>query len=66
MVSNRTAPVATAPELKEAPTGSPWPILAGTAVLVVGVTYLLKTNPDAGHWAQGYDPVGPWWVSTIL
>ncbi len=66
MTSNRTTPVAAAPELKQAPTGSPWPILAGAALLVIGVVYLLQTNPVTGHWTQGYDPVGPWWVSTLL
>ncbi len=38
----------------------------GIAALVLGVAYLLKTNPATGRWAQGYDPTGHWWLSTIL
>jgi lactate permease len=41
-------------------------MLAGVVVLIVGAVYLLVTNPATGHWAQGYDPLGPWWVSTLV
>ena len=34
--------------------------------LLCGVVYLFKTNPSGGHWAQGYDPIGHWWVSTLI
>jgi lactate permease len=39
---------------------------AGIAGAVAGVIYLLKTNPHAGLWNQGYDPTGYWWLSTVL
>jgi hypothetical protein len=35
-------------------------------VLVLGVAYLLRTNPATGRWAQGYAPTGHWWLSTII
>jgi lactate permease len=66
MASNRTAPPPPAPELMESSASSPWPIVVGAVVLLIGVIFLLKTNPASGHWAQGYDPVGPWWMSTLL
>jgi lactate permease len=28
--------------------------------------YLFKTNPSTGAWAQGYDPMGRWWLSTTV
>ncbi len=34
--------------------------------VVAGTIYLLKTNPLAGSWKQGYDPTGHWWLSTIF
>ncbi len=36
------------------------------AALVGGAVYLLKTNPHTGSWAQGYDPTGRWWLSTLF
>jgi len=35
-------------------------------LVAIGVTYLLRTNASTGSWAQGYDPMGHWWVSTAL
>ncbi len=35
------------------------------AVLLVCIC-LLHTNPARGHWAQGYDPTGRWWLSTAI
>jgi lactate permease len=36
-------------------------------VLVAAATvYLFKTNPASGTWAQGYDPMGRWWLSTMF
>ena len=40
--------------------------MAAMAALVGGVVYLLKTNPHTGSWAQGYDPTGRWWLSTLF
>ncbi|HEY1768201.1 MAG TPA: L-lactate permease [Terracidiphilus sp.] len=42
-------------------------VLFAAAVLAVliGLIYLFKTNPAAGTWAQGYDPTGRWWLSTL-
>lgn len=63
MASNRSAPAEAAPEVK-----APWAAAFGfTAVLgaiAAGVLFLLWTNPRAGHWQQGYDPLGHWWLST--
>ena len=39
------------------------------AVLVlvaIATIYLFKTNPESGTWAQGYDPMGHWWLSTMF
>ena len=36
------------------------------AALVAASIYLLETNPASGIWAQGYDPIGRWWISTLL
>lgn len=65
MGSKPSPPVASAPELKEqsaATTG----LLVAVPVLALGIVYLLATNPATGHWAQGYDPLGPWWLSSLL
>jgi lactate permease len=35
------------------------------AVLFASII-LLRTNPARGHWAQGYDPTGRWWLSTAI
>jgi lactate permease len=40
--------------------------LAGMAVIVGGVIYLLETNPRTGLWMQAYDPLGHWWLSTAV
>lgn len=42
------------------------PFAVGLVVLLAGVIYLLETNPAVGSWAQGYDPTGHWWLSTIV
>ena len=42
-------------------------VLAGAAAcLLAGAIYLLKTNPSQGSWKQRYDPMGHWWLSTLL
>ena len=40
-------------------------IAAGLALAAAAI-YLLKTNPATGTWAQGYNPTGRWWLSTIF
>ncbi len=67
MGSNRSAPVAAPPELeKKAASAKPATLLASIAVLIAGAAFLLVTNRAGAHWAQSYDPLGPWWVSTVL
>jgi len=61
-----STPVAPAPEAAKRPIGSSASLLATVAVVVLGAIYLLATNPAAGHWAQGYDPLGHWWLSSLL
>jgi lactate permease len=34
--------------------------------VIFGLTYLFKTNPASGMWAQGYDPTSHWWLSTLI
>jgi lactate permease len=36
------------------------------ALFGIAAIILLKTNPVSGLWAQGYDPIGQWPVSTAL
>jgi lactate permease len=36
------------------------------ALLIGGAIYLFRTNSTTGEWAQNYDPVGRWWLSTLL
>ncbi|HEY1647718.1 MAG TPA: L-lactate permease [Terracidiphilus sp.] len=38
---------------------------AAILAVLIGLIYLFKTNPAAGKWAQGYDPTGRWWLSTL-
>jgi lactate permease len=35
-------------------------------LLAAATIWLFKTNPAAGTWAQGYNPMGRWWFSTIF
>jgi len=65
MGSKRSAPVSTEPELKESASASAWGMLAAVVVLALGVVYLLSSNPTAGRWAQGYNPLGDWRLSTL-
>jgi lactate permease len=68
MASNRSAPVATAPEKTEraGAVAKPAAFVTGVGLLAAGVVFLLATNRAGVHWAQNYDPVGHWWVSTML
>jgi len=40
--------------------------LMAVLALIGCAVYLLKTNPRAGFWQQGYDPTGRWWLSTLF
>ena len=40
--------------------------IAAMVLVVAASAWLLVTNPSAGHWQQGYDPTGHWWLSTAL
>lgn len=66
MASNFPAPAATTPELNEHAQGSSAGLLLGIALIGAGAAYLLATNPASGHWAQSYNPLGHWQVSTAL
>lgn len=66
MGSNPSTPVAPAPELTEHSVGASAALIAAVAMIALGAIYLLATNPAAGHWAQAYDPLGHWWLSSLL
>ncbi|MGB7136834.1 MAG: L-lactate permease [Acidobacteriaceae bacterium] len=66
MGSNCPAPIATEPEKKERPAGSPAGLLVAVGLVVACAIYLLTTNVTSGHWAQGYDPLGHWQLSTAV
>jgi L-lactate transport len=40
--------------------------VALVALIGIAAIYLLKTNPASGTWAQGYNPLGLWQVSTAI
>ncbi len=61
-----SAPVDLAPELKGHSGASPAVFLTVVALIALGAIYLLATNPATGHWQQGYDPLGHWWLSSLL
>ena len=61
-----TSPTTAAACQSKPVTASAVPFLAVVFVVVAAVVWILKTNPPSGSWSQGYDPVGPWWVSTLL
>lgn len=61
-----STPVAPAPEAKEQSVGATAGLLVAVGVTALGAIYLLATNPATGHWAQGYDPLGHWWLSSAL
>jgi len=55
----------TAPVKPASPASTSLAVL-GILALILGVIYLLKTNPATGNWSQIYDPAGHWVLSTIL
>jgi len=40
--------------------------IAGVLAAVAAAIFLFKTNPAAGNWTQGYNPMGAWGVSTLF
>jgi lactate permease len=60
-----------APKQSSAPPAqaSTFSIVAGAASILAAIgaaIYLFKSNPAGGRWAQGYDPTGHWWLSTMF
>ena len=41
-------------------------LAAAIVALILALVYLFRTNPAGGKWAQGYDPMGHWWLSTMI
>ncbi len=57
----------------ETPVKTPAPpaanFLASAVVIIVvaiAAVFVLRISPLSAPWAQGYDPTGRWWLSTIL
>jgi lactate permease len=46
--------------------GSPIPVILTALVLLVLIVVAWSGVSPATPWAQGYDPVGHWWLSTIF
>jgi len=46
--------------------GSPIPVILMALVLVALVVLAWSGVSPTAPWAQGYDPVGHWWLSTIF
>ncbi|MDR3411326.1 MAG: L-lactate permease [Formivibrio sp.] len=40
--------------------------IAVLVLVVAAAIYIFKTHPTYGTWAQSYDPMGRWWLSTIF
>lgn len=40
-------------------------LFAAIIAVIAAAIYLLKSNPAAGNWAQSYDPMGNWGLSTL-
>ena len=61
-------PSANAAEIKPGKSTSSSSALFFVLVALIGIAaiFLLKTNPASGLWAQGYNPVGRWYLSTML
>ena len=67
MATNRpsTNPIAPAPAANSGSAAS-IAFLATLILAAAATIYLFKTNPASGLWAQGYDPMGRWWFSTMF
>ena len=71
MATNQTSGSSTAPKPPSSSGSSSSVLFSSISFLValilvaLATIYLFKTNPEGGKWTQGYDPIGPWWVSTL-
>jgi lactate permease len=60
-------PTKTAPILETTSTSAnPVVWLAGLVAAVVAAVVILRIPPVAHPWPQGYDPLGHWWLSTLI
>ncbi len=68
MESNPASPSQAPTGLGQSPVtaSAVWTLSLGTVALILGAIYLFKTNTSAAVWEQGYNPLGIWWVSTIV
>ena len=66
MGSNVPARVTTPSERKRSTAYSSWFLLAAAVLLTAGSVFLLATNSGQEIWQQSYDPIGPWWFSTLI
>ena len=68
MESDHASPPQAPSELGKSPvtSSSVWTLSVGTVALILGAIYLFKTNTSAAVWEQGYNPLGRWWLSTIV
>ncbi len=46
--------------------GSPLTTLIVVAVIVIVAALILRMSPAQSAWDQGYDPLGHWWLSTLV
>lgn len=63
MSSTNPAPFETPVDKPKAPT--PWIPLLVVVVLAIIAAVILRM-PSAGSWSQGYDPLGNWFLSTLV
>jgi lactate permease len=66
MGPNIPARVATPSVQKQMPSLSSWLLLAGAVLLISASAWLIATNSGQHVWQQSYDPIGPWWLSTLI
>jgi lactate permease len=48
------------------PAGSPITVLVVVVVAIIASYIILHLAPISSPWAQGYDPLGHWWLSTLV
>lgn len=57
----------TAPVLQTSPTkANPVVWITALVAAVVAAVLILRIPPLAHPWPQGYDPLGHWWLSTLI
>lgn len=66
MTRKEAAPATTSPEPEKSAAGSSWGLAVILTVMIACAVTLLATNSTAVHWAQGYDPMGNWLLSTLV